>query len=569
MGQLTVIYNIDYLQNVSNIVVNAGNNYTAQINIDSTLTGEQTYTYNFRDFTTYSALNVIIYPQTDYEFPSTQQYNYKARYQSNNNMIYTRELTNNVSYLQAATLDARVYYYLIIGTSDNPINAVSTGGNIKTVTLRYGIGGFTNCSCNKSNASVLSVGDVIILTADSGYYFNYDYIEFNYDSDKIQMVFNDDKTVATYTITESTPDNLTFEPNIVATAITSGKITFKYNGYSLINCSSNYSDNTELTQNDTLIFTANNGYEFNQNAILGTSDNSSVWYDMVLDDDNSTQTLSLNGITSTDLTLLDNITAYKITTSLLGGFSYIYNITQKELESLSKEIFIDITSTSTETIDYTQYITALYKIPFNIPNSLKSETKSAIRLDGLTGVSTQSTELNDWYFTIDGGLIQVPLTYNNVYDYINTDAVIYVPYFGNISLDIKYVIGQTITIKYYVNLFNGITTLNLISSLTDNVIYQNNKQIGINLPFYRNDFELVNFTENSSIIEKTYTAFINIIRNNPYISNGFNGKKVDIYEKLENITNGYVVADDIELDNTIPQEIQTEIKQILSGGVFI
>lgn len=246
-------------------------------------------------------------------------------------------------------------------------------------------------------------------------------------------------------------------------------------------------------------------------------------------------------------------------------FTNIYLTTNTELSELSK---VRYANTDGKSQDLGTFIANLYKLPFILPSEIVVETKTDIML-GNNKVNVKSSLVNTDKLVIDFGSIEVPEKYHNVYDFINTTCILHLPYFDNIYIDVEYVVGQTINIKYVIDLYSGDCTVNIYSSFLGDIMETRQSNISQSIPFMQSNYNSVVgslSSVNKNLIEK---PFIEVVRNIPYnkSSNVF-GNNVVEYGKIGDYQ-GYLQCDKIALETTATNQEQEEIKNILRNGVFI
>ena len=356
------------------------------------------------------------------------------------------------------------------------------------------------------------------------------------------------------------------------------KYSDKYGSASFINCTCNYEDNEsynadkilEIVADDGAIFdgvftwrgwfSSSNSLQFNfinkGNKLVAdvedwhkkTGDGKYIYWDM------SGGFISIN----------ENYVAIKETVET-NSFVNIYNITTDELNELGKARYVN---KDNETIDYGTYISNLYTFPFKIPNDMMVSDKTDIIL-GNYKVDVLSTLLTNNLLTIDMGTIYTPPKYNNVYDYINTMCIAHIPFFDNIFLETEYVIDQTISIEYVIDLYVGNCTVNIYSSFIDSIIESRTTTITNNIPFIQNDNNMVIGTITSNNKNNINKAFIEIKRNRPYTKvDNILGSGVVEYGKIADYQ-GYIQCNKLVLETNATNQEQEEIKNILGNGVFI
>lgn len=343
--------------------------------------------------------------------------------------------------------------------------------------------------------------------------------------------------------------------NIVAKATTEKLHIVTISG-TIINATCNYSNGDILLSEKPIIITANSGYEF------------TGYYTYENNDTKFTETMTNNGTTLTcdsDCNILLN-DVYKATKIVekIGNFANLYYTNENELTELSKVRFVNASST---TVDYGNFITALYKLPFPIDSGMLAEEKSNIIL-GNYDSNVESTRLMTYKTEIDGGIISIPEKYKNVYDYLNTECILHLPHFNKMYINTEYVIGQTLTIKYIIDLYTGNVTANVYSSFIDDIIETQTQQIVENIPFIQKQNNSIVGTVSNINKNVITTAFIEIVRNIPYDNENIFGKETIDYCVIGTKT-GYIKVSDVVLNCTATVEEKEEIEQLLKEGVFI
>ena len=411
----------------------------------------------------------------------------------------------------------------------------------------------TNCVCNSEIKTEYEKNENITLefTANEGYIFKGDNISLTTGAlNNASATYSDDKK--TLTLTGAIIGNLTI--NVTANAIYKVSITG-----TLKNCTCNYSDGEVITNDKPdIILTANNGYEFDGVFSLKRG---AITTNFIVSDDKSTLTKSITD--GYNYVLNDKYIAVK-KVEKIGNFANIYYTNENELTELSKVRFANASS---ETVDYGSFITALYKLPFPIDSGILANEKSNIIL-GNYDSNVKSTRLITYKTEIDGGIISVPEKYKNVYDYLNTECILHLPNFNKMYINTEYVIGQTLTIKYIIDLYTGNVTANVYSSFIDDIIETQTQQIAENIPFIQKQNNSIVGTVSNINKNAITTAFIEIVRNIPYDNENIFGKETIDYCVIGTKT-GYIKVSDVVLNCTATVEEKEEIEQLLKEGVFI
>lgn len=367
------------------------------------------------------------------------------------------------------------------------------------------------------------------------------------------VVISDDKLTAT--ITGVATENI----SVVATG---KKIHYVHITGELNNCVCNYENGEEITDDKIVTITANTGFNFKG---IYTYKNLDTSLTNQFSKNEEQTILTIDDVAtwnSYDIELNGNYNATK-ESELVSTFVNLYRVTNSEMKQLAVARFVN---NEGATVDYGEFITQLYVLPFEISSDIIGERDSIIL--GNYDSRVESTMLIDSKLYINGGLITVPNKYNNVYDYLNTTCTLRLPFFNPIILDVDNVIDKTISIQYIVDLYSGNCTVNISSSFTGEIIHSETTNIVTQIPFIqKQNNSIVNQLSNANenLIDN---AFIEIVRNIPYYANDIFGKATIVFDTVGSVT-GYCEISDIQLITTATNEEKEEIETLLKNGVFI
>lgn len=245
------------------------------------------------------------------------------------------------------------------------------------------------------------------------------------------------------------------------------------------------------------------------------------------------------------------------------GFNHLYLVDKNILKSLASERFA---TGGTSTIDLGTFIINVLELPFKLDDSLKGVESNIVL--GHTLANTKAVELLNDELIIDFGTIHVPNKFNNSYDYMNTEIRLHVPFSNVINLDVNYVVGYDVNVKYIVDLYTGDGTINVSSSKINKVIHSETVKIGRNIPFTRHNNDVVNNISSKNVVNnEILTPYIEVIRNIPYYDDVFTNEVVT-YGQLNNVK-GYVTVNNIILNSIATQQEKNEIVNLLRNGVYI
>ena len=321
-------------------------------------------------------------------------------------------------------------------------------------------------------------------------------------------------------------------------------------------CTCNYSDGEtispskprlEIVADDGFIFL--NVFKYKQSGVtkyLNKSDDNKMLY---------------KDLTTIGLTLNDVYSAVTAPATI-GTFVHLYKTTDDELSALAKVRFKNVAD---NTVDYGQYISAVYRIPVDLSGI--SGDSSNIML-GQYDSEVASTLLNQYLIDIDGGSITIPEKFNNAYDYLTTECVLHLPFLDEVWLSPQYVINQTINIRYKLDLYSGTLTASIYSSYLNSIVANSSGIIVTHIPFMQNQTDSV-----VNSLSKVYTnlipcAFMEVTRNIPYDSVNIYGKECVDFDMIGNKT-GYLKCDNVSLVTSATKNEKDEIMSLLKGGVLL
>lgn len=253
------------------------------------------------------------------------------------------------------------------------------------------------------------------------------------------------------------------------------------------------------------------------------------------------------------------------------GSNNVYLIDSDILKQVNKKRFKTVTGgvdVSEVTYDYGQFILSVLKIPFTVPpeNIILPENITLANFD--TGVS--APKINVDVLKINLGEITVPAIENNIYDYVDTVALLHLPRMSSIAIELEYVIGRTISIEYLVDCYVGDATVNIYSDLIDSPIITKSVNIGVNIPYAN--------TNNNAVLDNgnievggdngVTTAFIELVKVDSILKDGLFTIPI-IDEAILNTATGFIQVERIELKTEALRNEKAMLLNVLSDGVII
>lgn len=136
-----------------------------------------------------------------------------------------------------------------------------------------------------------------------------------------------------------------------------------------------------------------------------------------------------------------------------SGFVHVYSLTDTELNSLALELWnlddSDLKKMSKLVVNPMDAILSLHYLPVSVTEG----TSQSMRIGGYTAVSTAKPVLHQYIHT-NCGQIQIPKIWGAYLDY-KARIDLFLPFIGMIQLDPDDVIGETIQVKYTIDVLTG------------------------------------------------------------------------------------------------------------------
>ena len=366
---------------------------------------------------------------------------------------------------------------------------------------------------------------------------------------------SDQQDTTGYILTQTDIDNLT-----------NNNATMKSNGVAV-------SAGMLINFGDTLVAYANAGWQFDKTSVYpfssiyfqcqGTAGD--IYYvGFNVADDGKTATLVLTEQPYTRYIKLLVTTSQK--TEVVGN-NNVYSITPAILTELNNKRFV-IEGEPPQLVDYGQYILSVLQIPFALDSSLILEPEN-IQLANIN-IGVAAPVVNTDILTVDLGSINIVGENQNMLDYANTTAILYLPYCQPVNIDLQHVIDQTISIVYKVDCYTGIANVLISSTSINDVIINQNVDLGINIPMANN--RTTKAVDNSNISvggdNGIKTPFITIVRNESILKDGFFTIPV-IDESNLSTASGYIRVEDVNLiGDTMLTEKESIISKLKSGVIL-
>lgn len=327
---------------------------------------------------------------------------------------------------------------------------------------------------------------------------------------------------------------------------------------------------TQVNTGNSVYYVAGVGFEFDligsDKASIGARSptGGQVWFNYDFDNPSiATQKVSYSYYKASRVTLIESVN--DIDTKGVNDVFMIDDGTMRAIINANFNL-----STGQTTKDYGEYILGLIDLPFTVSPDAIKYVESPIKLAGYdTGF--KGVLLKTDVLIINLGDIVTPITKNNFLDFYNKTTILHLPYSNPIAIENQYVIGETISIEYQVNLYDGLTVINISSSKIDGVIATVNVDLNVAVPFgsvssqpSKSDPKNVELGGDNGV----KTPYIEMLSNDAVLENGFFTIPITDETVINNCT-GFIKVDEINLKSKATAIEKDMIMNVLSGGVIV
>lgn len=381
----------------------------------------------------------------------------------------------------------------------------------------------------------------IVLTAESGYYFN-DPPVLNARGNTYNFTISPDTHTAAleYVVT----GDFTITATAFDESVTPPKVT-----EILEHCTSNITGKTLIKgERYDIVLSADSGYYFNNTP---TVNEGGYIYEFNLSSDRHSATLN-------SYVVMDDfvITATAVSESGEDSdytFFRMYSPDDKYLSDFADNLVYQISGEGFNEYDLTPYIYALYVLPFKLSTLVELKNVPGIEFNKYTYKSeVPSIPNSNRIFTIDFGELNFERQFNSDFDF-DCSIRLDVPFFDSIVLNPYDVIGRSVHVVGYVNLFNR--TMNItVTGESGDIIAEGKQQIGYSIPYLSQSYKTAS----------TYSD---------EMTNSLTGiQAIETYDfeiKKVSELSGYVKADFVEPEEAdFIGEDWDNIRAILESGVI-
>lgn len=264
-----------------------------------------------------------------------------------------------------------------------------------------------------------------------------------------------------------------------------------------------------------------------------------------------------------------NIVAEQVT-ELEVASNNVYLIDYDKLKQINIERYSDIpTPSGLDRYDYGVNILSVLNVPFTIPSELILNSTEIML--GTKQTTVKGSELKTDLLTFDLGEIAYQTTEGNVLDYANKIFTLHLPYGQPIIIAPEYIVNQTISIEYRLDLYSGFADVLVFTTALDAVIHMEKVDIGTQIPYSATNGTSINMYNDGVTVggfNDLYQPYLEIIENPAHLPYGMFTNIVTDEGVLSSFEN-YIEVSNIDFKGIVNTTEYNEIINLLSSGVII
>lgn len=185
-----------------------------------------------------------------------------------------------------------------------------------------------------------------------------------------------------------------------------------------------------------------------------------------------------------------------------SGFINAYDITEGNLANLGKVLYHPnfLTGIANFFINPLDAVVSLNVFPYT-PHIGSSEYVKLLKYfckSEYFGVDVTAAPLTKQFRTVDMGTVYIPEEWNSFLDYDATSASLYLPFIGEVSLDISEIMGGSVSVQYTIDFFTGMCVANVSCArgfnldegfhVNSNAVHSYQGNCAINIPLSATDY---------------------------------------------------------------------------------
>lgn len=247
-------------------------------------------------------------------------------------------------------------------------------------------------------------------------------------------------------------------------------------------------------------------------------------------------------------------------------FNRVYLLSKDKLEAIGA-VQINTTDEFGNKIERGKSIINLMEFPFEIDATVYAPESAEVRIADL-GTNITAPVINTEKISIDLGEMSVDDTLGSSEDFVASTYELVVPYInGPFTLPASRVVGKTVRAEIVLDPYSGDTTVNVYEG-ADTVPFLSEKaDVGRHIPFRTEDDIERSMGNVRGVVNGVLTAYIRHTKKE--LQAGRFSNLVEVDGVVGDVSEGFVIVDEIDLNVNATLSEKLEIQQILKGGVNI
>ena len=249
----------------------------------------------------------------------------------------------------------------------------------------------------------------------------------------------------------------------------------------------------------------------------------------------------------------------------VSGNNRVYLIDAGQLQTINEDRFVSVSGTP---FDYGQFIIGLIELPFKLPDDYVTSA-DLIKL-GTLETSVSAPSITSDKVTFDFGKIVIPMPETGL-DITLSTTKLYIPRTPAIELDVKEIMGQTISISLEMDLYSGKGDYLVFSTKSDLPIIMQSVDFSLKIPYGAVGNGSIDVSNPSMAMggdNGLLSAYVEISKHEAMLPDNFLATPVEDFGILSGNV-GFIKVDEIALQTSATYSERQQIMSILGEGVII
>lgn len=247
-------------------------------------------------------------------------------------------------------------------------------------------------------------------------------------------------------------------------------------------------------------------------------------------------------------------------------FNRVYLLSKDKLEAIGA-VQINTTDEFGNKVERGKSIINLMEFPFEIDATVYAPESAEVRIADL-GTNITAPVINTEKISIDLGEMSVDDTLGSSEDFVASTYELVVPYInGPFTLPASRVVGKTVRAEIVLDPYSGDSTVNVYEGADTIPFLSEKADVGRHIPFRTEDDIERSMGNVRGVVNGVLTAYIRHTKKE--LQAGRFSNLVEVDGVVGDVSEGFVIVDEIDLNVNATLSEKLEIQQILKSGVNI